>query len=44
MTKSVIEDFAQDNVRYLELRSTPRANPDTGIANEALIIQCVVLQ
>ena len=31
VTKSVIEDFEQDNVKYLELRSTPRANPETGI-------------
>ncbi len=30
VTKSVIEDFEQDNVKYLELRSTPRTNPDTG--------------
>ena len=30
----MIEDFAQDNVRYLELRSTPRANPKTGDAIE----------
>lgn len=30
MTKSVIEDFEQDNTKYLELRSTPRANPETG--------------
>ena len=28
----MIEDFAEDNVRYLELRSTPRANPKSGIA------------
>ncbi|XP_073242909.1 N6-Methyl-AMP deaminase-like isoform X2 [Porites lutea] len=37
VTKSVIEDFAQDNVRYLELRSTPRANPKTGMTKESYI-------
>lgn len=26
----MVEDFAADNVVYLELRSTPRANPKTG--------------
>ena len=30
VTESVIRDFADDNVRYLELRSTPRAVADTG--------------
>lgn len=37
VTKSVIEDFAQDNVRYLELRSTPRTNPKTGMTKESYI-------
>jgi len=35
VTKSIIEDFAQDNVRYLELRSTPRANPETGMTKQS---------
>ena len=33
VTKDVIEEFADDNVKYLELRSTPRANPAKGIWN-----------
>jgi len=27
----VVEDFSADEVVYLELRSTPRANPQTGV-------------
>ena len=30
VAKDVVEEFAADNVVYLELRSTPRANPKTG--------------
>ncbi|KAJ7385324.1 hypothetical protein OS493_016400 [Desmophyllum pertusum] len=37
VTKSVIEDFEQDNVRYLELRSTPRANTETGMTKQSYI-------
>lgn len=37
VTKSVIEEFAEDNVRYLELRSTPRANPETGMTKQCYI-------
>lgn len=33
-THSVIEDFQRDGVRYLELRTTPRAIPYTGISRE----------
>lgn len=29
-TRSVINEFAQDNVQYLELRTTPRACEETG--------------
>ncbi|XP_048828990.1 adenosine deaminase-like protein isoform X1 [Brienomyrus brachyistius] len=31
VTKSVIQEFAEDGVRYLELRSTPRADANTGL-------------
>lgn len=27
ITREVVKDFAADNVRYLELRSTPKASP-----------------
>lgn len=37
VTKSVIEDFEQDNTKYLELRSTPRANPETGMTKQSYI-------
>lgn len=37
VTKSVIEDFAKDNVVYLELRSTPRSNPETGLTKQKYI-------
>ena len=30
VTKDVIREFAEDGVRYLELRSTPRDVPATG--------------
>lgn len=30
MATDVIKEFAADNVKYLELRSTPRAEKDTG--------------
>ncbi|KAG9698299.1 Metallo-dependent hydrolase, partial [Aureobasidium melanogenum] len=33
-TTSVLEDFQEDGVRYLELRTTPRAIPDAGISKE----------
>ena len=29
--RDVVEDFSADEVVYLELRSTPRANPQTGV-------------
>ena len=31
-TRSVVEDFRRDGVRYLELRTTPRNIPDAGIS------------
>jgi hypothetical protein len=30
VTEDVIKEFAEDNVKYLELRSTPKANPAKG--------------
>nr|XP_039255414.1 adenosine deaminase-like protein [Styela clava] len=37
VTKSVIDEFAQDNVMYLELRSTPRNNLETGLTKRNYI-------
>lgn len=34
MTRSVLEDFARDGIAYLELRTTPRAIPSTGISKD----------
>jgi adenosine deaminase len=34
LTSEVIEDFSQENVRYLEIRTTPRANPQTKMSKE----------
>lgn len=31
ITKDVIKEFADDGVKYLELRSTPREEKSTGI-------------
>ncbi|KAI9480241.1 hypothetical protein BDB00DRAFT_857936 [Zychaea mexicana] len=36
-TRNVIDEFAQDGVRYLELRTTPRRNPDTGMTKESYL-------
>ena len=33
---SVVQDFDEDNVKYLELRTTPRANPNTGFSLSSL--------
>jgi hypothetical protein len=30
-TKNIIDEFANDGVRYLELRTTPRKNEETGM-------------
>ncbi|KAL6072907.1 Adenosine deaminase like [Balamuthia mandrillaris] len=37
ITREVIEDFAADNVRYLELRTTPRANPESGMTKQSYV-------
>ena len=34
LTRSVIKEFAEDNVKYLELRSTPKEIPETGLTRE----------
>jgi adenosine deaminase len=36
-TRSVIEDFQRDGVRYLELRTTPRSITDSGISREEYV-------
>ena len=33
ITREVLDDFAADNVRYLELRSTPRALSDADLCS-----------
>ncbi|KAI8393651.1 uncharacterized protein BYT42DRAFT_551783 [Radiomyces spectabilis] len=37
VTRRTIDEFAEDGVRYLELRSTPRANPETGMTKESYV-------
>lgn len=36
-TRSVVEDFQHDGVRYLELRTTPRNIPNAGISREEYV-------
>ncbi|CAL5871742.1 uncharacterized protein PFLUO_LOCUS5995 [Penicillium psychrofluorescens] len=36
-TNSVLEDFLRDGVRYLELRTIPRASPDGSVTRDAYI-------
>ncbi|SAM05052.1 hypothetical protein [Absidia glauca] len=36
-TQKVIEEFAADGVRYLELRTTPRANADKGMTKHSYL-------
>ncbi|KAM0712665.1 hypothetical protein Q7P35_000112 [Cladosporium inversicolor] len=36
-TRSVVEDFQRDGVRYLELRTTPRHIPHAGISREEYV-------
>lgn len=36
-TRSVVEDFHRDGVRYLELRTTPRNIPNAGISREEYV-------
>ncbi|KAF5895463.1 adenosine deaminase-like protein, partial [Clarias magur] len=37
VAKAVIEEFAADGVKYLELRSTPREEPETGLSKRRYI-------
>ena len=37
ITKDVIEDFANENVKYLELRTTPKANTSVGMTKSSYI-------
>eukprot|EP00164_Ancoracysta_twista_P006652 GFYU01009302.1.p1 GENE.GFYU01009302.1~~GFYU01009302.1.p1 ORF type:complete len:349 (-),score=56.91 GFYU01009302.1:130-1176(-) len=37
ITNQVLDDFELDNVKYLELRTTPRANPATGMTVESYV-------
>ncbi|XP_061174078.1 adenosine deaminase-like protein [Saccostrea echinata] len=37
VTYDVIHEFHEDNVKYLELRSTPRAVQDTGMSKESYV-------
>lgn len=36
-TRSVVEDFKRDGVRYLELRTTPRHIPNAGVSREEYV-------
>ncbi|KAI8147604.1 hypothetical protein BJV82DRAFT_508333 [Fennellomyces sp. T-0311] len=36
-TRNVIDEFAKDGVKYLELRTTPRRNSDTGMTKESYL-------
>lgn len=36
-TRAVVDDFAADGVAYLELRTTPRAIPSTGVTRQAYV-------
>ncbi|GJP49174.1 hypothetical protein CLOM_g8418 [Closterium sp. NIES-68] len=37
ITHEVVEDFAADNVCYLELRTTPKSNPGAGMSKQSYI-------
>ena len=37
VTYDVIHEFHEDNVKYLELRSTPREVPETGMTRELYV-------
>ncbi|KAK0070441.1 adenosine deaminase-like protein [Biomphalaria pfeifferi] len=37
LTKSIIEEYAQENVKYLELRSTPKHIPSSGMTKEVYL-------
>ncbi|KAI8987498.1 hypothetical protein BDF20DRAFT_930015 [Mycotypha africana] len=36
-TRNVIDEFAKDGVKYLELRTTPRKNPSKGMTKESYL-------
>ncbi|KAI8888164.1 Metallo-dependent hydrolase [Backusella circina FSU 941] len=36
-TKNIIDEFAKDGVRYLELRTTPRKNEETGMSKSSYL-------
>ncbi len=50
ITSDVISEFAADNVKYLELRTTPRSEKSTGMTKKSYIetvlkaIEVLVLQ
>ncbi|CAI7907897.1 unnamed protein product [Closterium sp. NIES-53] len=37
ITREVVEDFAGDNVYYLELRTTPKSNPSAGMTKQSYV-------
>ena len=37
ITSDVIHDFANENVKYLELRTTPRDEPSTGMTKKSYL-------
>ena len=41
VTKDVVEEFADDNVKYLELRTTPRDVPATRMTKSSYIASVV---
>ncbi|KAI9487295.1 MAG: hypothetical protein EXX96DRAFT_517951 [Benjaminiella poitrasii] len=36
-TRNIIQEFAKDGVKYLELRTTPRKNDETGMTKESYV-------
>lgn len=42
VTRDVIDEFAKDGTRYLELRSTPRKYDDTDLKTKDLYVQTVL--
>ncbi|XP_071104265.1 N6-Methyl-AMP deaminase-like [Haliotis cracherodii] len=41
LTHDIIREFAADNVKYLELRSTPKTIPETGLTPE-VYVECML--
>lgn len=41
LTHDIIHEFAADNVKYLELRSTPKTIPETGLTPE-VYLECML--